>query len=75
MKYAFPDNFWWAAQAPLSRPKGQERGNHMGLLVCPRAEPFSQRRGAAAHLHVLSKLENGHSAVKAAEPQQLSYLD
>ncbi len=45
----------------------------MGLLVCPRAELFHNGVGPQ-HTPRFISTENGHSAVKAAEPQQLSHF-
>lgn len=42
MKYAFPDNFWWGSASSALQTEGTREGETTsGLLVCPRAEPFS----------------------------------
>ena len=74
MKYAFPDNFWWGSASSALQTEGTRRGETTWDYWFAR-EPDRFHNGVgAAYLHVLSALENGHSAVKTAEPQQLSYF-
>jgi 6-phospho-beta-glucosidase len=76
MKYAFPENFWWgSASSALQTGERKERGATTWDYWFAR-EPNRFHNGVGPQqTSTFYQHWEKTSAVKTAEPQQLSYLD